>query len=280
MARRDLLNELERRALFGVPETREDLARHYMLSSRDLALVASKRGDTNRLGFAVQLALLRHPGFGFMIDGGAPAPLVAFMGEQIGAAASAFDGYAVRPATASVHAREAEGALGLRQPTNADLPLLIEAGARAAWSTDRGPPIVVGITDALRASCITLPSPSVIERAGIAGRARARQRTYDALLAAVSAESAAKLDALLIVDPHTGLSRLHGYARSPTHRPPTMYAACSTAWPGCATLGFPLLSPTRSTLTGCANSFAKGAPRLRNSSGATHRRDGARRSRR
>ena len=208
MARRDLLNELERRALFGVPETREDLARHYMLSSRDLALVASKRGDTNRLGFAVQLALLRHPGFGFTIDGGAPAPLVAFMGEQIGAAASAFDGYAVRPATASVHAREAEGALGLRQPTNADLPLLIEAAARAAWSTDRGPPIVVGITDALRASCITLPSPSVIERAGIAGRARARQRTYDALLAAVSGESAAKLDALLIVDSHTGLTPL------------------------------------------------------------------------
>ena len=39
--------------------------------------------------------------------------------------------------------------------------------------------------DALRASGITLPSPSVIERAGIGGRARARQRTYDALLARV-----------------------------------------------------------------------------------------------
>ena len=208
MARRDLLTDIERRALFGVPDAREDLARHYMLSSRDLAFVASKRGDTNRLGFAVQLALLRHPGFGFTLDGGASAPLVAFMGEQIGVAASAFDGYAVRQATASVHAREAEHALGLRQPTNADLPLLIEAGARAAWSTDRGAPIVVGITDALRALCITLPSLSVIERAGLAGRARARQRTYDALLAAVSAESAAKLDTLLIVDPQTGLTPL------------------------------------------------------------------------
>src|SRR3546814_14762161 len=104
------------------------------------------------------------------------------MGEQIGVAASAFGGYAARPATASVHAREAEATLGLRQPTNADLPLLIDAGAQAAWSTDRGVPIVAGITEALRASCITLPAPSVIERAGIAGRARARQRTYDPLL--------------------------------------------------------------------------------------------------
>ena len=208
MARRNLLNDTERRVLFGVPTAREDLARHYLLSSRDLALIAPKRGDTNRLGFAVQLAFLRHPGFGFTIEEGAPAHLVAFMGEQIEIAASAFDGYAERPATASVHAREAESALGLRQPTNADLPLLIEAGAQAAWSTDRGVPIVVGIVEALRASCITLPSPSVIERAGIAGRARARQRTYDALLAGVPADGLAKLDAVLIVDPKTGLTPL------------------------------------------------------------------------
>lgn len=72
MARRDLLTDAERRALFGVPETREDLARHYMLSPRDLVSVVAKRGDTNRLGFAVQFALLRHPGFGFTLEEGAP----------------------------------------------------------------------------------------------------------------------------------------------------------------------------------------------------------------
>ena len=69
-------------------------------------------------------------------------------------------------------------------------------------------PIVIGIVDALRASCITLPSPSVIERAGIAGRARARQRTYDALLAGVPADSLAKLDAVLAVDPQTRVTPL------------------------------------------------------------------------
>src|SRR3546814_17052309 len=68
--------------------------------------------------------------------------------------------------------------------------------------------MVAGITEALRASCITLPAPSVIERAGIAGRARARQRTYDALLAGVPVDSLAKLDAVLIVDPRTGLTPL------------------------------------------------------------------------
>ena len=208
MARRDLLTDSERHALFNVPAAREDLARHYMLSSRDLALIAQRRGDTNQVGFAVQLVLMRHPGFGFTLEVGAPRHLVAFIAEQIDVSASAFDTYAARPATASVHARQAGGALGLRGPTNADLPLLIEAGAKAAWSTDRGLPIVVGIMEALRASGITLPSPSVIEGAGIAGRARARQRTYDALLACVPVESLAKLDATLAVDPKTSLTPL------------------------------------------------------------------------
>lgn len=131
-----------------------------MLSSQDLALVATHRGDTNHIEFAVQLGLLRHPGFGFTLDTSAPVELVTFLGEQIGVPVAAFERYASRPATASVHAREAEIALGLRPPVNADLALLTDAVTKAAWSTDRGVPIVAGITDALRASCITLPSPS------------------------------------------------------------------------------------------------------------------------
>lgn len=175
MARRDLLTPDERQILFGVPVDRENLARHYMMSPKDLALVATRRGDTNQIGFAVQLGLLRHPGFGFSRDAGAPVELVAFMGEQISVRVTAFGRYASRPATASVHAREAEAALGLRPPVNADLPLLIEAATQAAWANDRGVPIVAGITDALRASCITLPSQSVLERALLAGQARARR---------------------------------------------------------------------------------------------------------
>jgi hypothetical protein len=44
-----------------------------------------------------------------------------------------------------------EIALGLRPPSNADLPFMIEAAAQSAWSTDRGQPIVAGVIDALRA---------------------------------------------------------------------------------------------------------------------------------
>src|SRR5215467_10335716 len=57
MARRPLLTDEERRLLFGVPSDPDALARHYTFTRSDQDLVAGRRGDTNRLGFAVQLAL-------------------------------------------------------------------------------------------------------------------------------------------------------------------------------------------------------------------------------
>jgi len=64
MSRRKLLTEDERAHLFGIPIDEAGLARHYTLSPDDLELLHAKRGARNILGAAVQLALLRHPGFG------------------------------------------------------------------------------------------------------------------------------------------------------------------------------------------------------------------------
>jgi hypothetical protein len=98
------------------------------------------------------------------------------------------------------HARVLATTLGLRPASAADLPFMIEAAAQSAWSTDRGQPIAAGVIAALRADKVILPAPATIERAAIAGRARARKRAADALLADVSEAQIANLDKLLIID--------------------------------------------------------------------------------
>jgi hypothetical protein len=60
-----------------------------------------------------------------------------------------------------------------------------------------------------------LPAPAVVERAAIAGRARARKRTADVLLAGVSGEQLAKLDRLLAVDPTPGATPLAWLRNTP-----------------------------------------------------------------
>ena len=62
MAHRQLLTDDERRALLGIPLDPDGLARRFTLSRADQNLVAERRREANRIGFAVQLALLRYPG--------------------------------------------------------------------------------------------------------------------------------------------------------------------------------------------------------------------------
>lgn len=198
MSRRDLLTDDERRALFGIPDDHDALVRLYTLSRADLELVRARRGDANRLGIAVHLAMLRHPGFSFAVETATPS-LVAFIAAQIEVPAAAFSGYGAREQTVSDHARVLMSIMGVRPSAETDFLPMIEAASAAAWSTDRGAPVASGIADALRADRVLLPTLGRLERAGIAGRARARLRTYTALLASASTDQLGKLDALLEV---------------------------------------------------------------------------------
>ena len=63
MPTRELLSDARRARLAAVPEMDgRELARHHTLSEADLTAISVRRGAANRLGFAVQLCLLRYPG--------------------------------------------------------------------------------------------------------------------------------------------------------------------------------------------------------------------------
>ncbi len=130
MTRRQLLTEDERRLLFGVPEGADALTRHYSFTRSDQELLAERRGNTNRLGFAVQLALLRHPGMALAHMEESVDALVAWLSERLEIPTTAFAEYASRAQTMTDHARILAAALGLRPATVADLPFMIEAAAK------------------------------------------------------------------------------------------------------------------------------------------------------
>jgi hypothetical protein len=62
MPRRSILSAAERESLLALPDTKDDLIRHYTFSETDLSIIRQRRGPANRLGFAVQLCYLRFPG--------------------------------------------------------------------------------------------------------------------------------------------------------------------------------------------------------------------------
>lgn len=137
MGRRELLTDEERRLLFGIPIDRDQLARLYTLSNSDRALIDARRRSSNRLGFAPQLALLRHPGIALQLSSAWPDELVAYLAGQLGLDASVVGDYARRGQTLTDHGRELAAALGLRPPVAADLAELVNAVLEAdAQSAD------------------------------------------------------------------------------------------------------------------------------------------------
>nr|WP_272481118.1 Tn3 family transposase [Pseudomonas avellanae] len=63
-----MLSASERDTLLALPDSQDDLIRYYTFNESDLSLIRQRRGDANRLGFAVQLCLLRYPGYALASD--------------------------------------------------------------------------------------------------------------------------------------------------------------------------------------------------------------------
>ena len=116
MARRPLLSGEERRLFFGVPADPDAVARQYTFTRSDQDRVAGRRGAANRLGFAVQLALLRHPGMGLAQMEEPIDALVEWLAARLGISATSFTDYASRPQTMTDHALMLAAMLGLRSP--------------------------------------------------------------------------------------------------------------------------------------------------------------------
>ena len=205
MPKRELLSEAERRHLLGIPVDRDGLVKLYTLDEKDIDLIRLRREDRNRLGLAVQLALMRHPGMtmgqAVQQSMGIPEELLSFIAGQLDLPAEAIGNYASREQTMTDHARELAAAFGLRNAVSSDIPFLIEAAASAAWASDKGLAIAAGMIKALRDAKILMPLVSTMERAGIAGRARARKRAMLALVADLTPDQLAKLDLLIVCDP-------------------------------------------------------------------------------
>src|SRR3954447_15681899 len=164
MSRRQLLTTDEHARLFGMPSGPEGLIRHCTLSPADLDWLAGRRGAANRLGAAVQLCLLRHPGFGLRAEENPPESLLAWLARQLDVPAAAWADYARRDQTRREHARALPLRLGLRPFTRADLPFALSLAEAAAWGEDRGEPIAAAIMAGLRQAGIIPPSPPAGQR--------------------------------------------------------------------------------------------------------------------
>ena len=59
------------------------MIRHYTFSEADLSIIRQRRGQANRLGFAVQLSYLRFPGIILGVDEPPFPPLLKLIADKL-----------------------------------------------------------------------------------------------------------------------------------------------------------------------------------------------------
>jgi len=103
MPRRPLLTSLEKEALITLPDNTHDLIKHYTFNEQDVAVIKQRRGNPNRLGFAVNLCYLRYPGIVLGIDATPPLPLLEIVARQLEIDPNEWNNYAKRGQTRRAH---------------------------------------------------------------------------------------------------------------------------------------------------------------------------------
>lgn len=138
MPRRLILSATERDTLLALPESQDDLIRYYTFNDSDLSLIRQRRGDANRLGFAVQLCLLRYPGYALGTDSELPEPVILWVAKQVQAEPASWAKYGERDVTRREHAQELRTYLQLAPFGLSDFRALVRELTELAQQTDKG----------------------------------------------------------------------------------------------------------------------------------------------
>ena len=197
MARRSILSAVERSNLLTIPTEQDDLIRHYSLNELDRSLIRQRRGDANRLGFAIQLCLLRYPGHGLSVNAVLPPEFVQWVSGQLHIDPVCLSQYAEREETRREHLIELCDYLTLTTFGLSHFRQTVHALAELAFQTDKNVVIAAQALDALRHWRVIIPSMDVIERVCTKAITSANRRIYEALTGSLSSIHRQRLDDLL-----------------------------------------------------------------------------------
>ena len=194
-----------------------ELERCFFLDDVDLALIGRRRGDHNRLGFAVQLGTVRFLGLFLSDPTAVPSGVVDYVAGQIGVAdPSCLKHYLDRRSTRFVHGAEIADWYGYRDFNVAEVEL---AGwiADRAWTTGDGPKALFeGAVVWRRDRRVLLPGRSRLARLVAQERERSTQRLFDVFASMVTPTQAVQLEALLEVPDGARVSVLERLRTGPT----------------------------------------------------------------
>lgn len=217
MARRRLLSDEAWHAVMALPSEERDLVRHCTLSAEDLDRLRGMRMAHNRLGHALLLCAVRHPGRALAPGERPPAAMVAWVARQLGVDAEMLTRWSNRAQTRREQIGDIMNTHGFMMFGRDEAEAMTRWLAPAAQIERRPQRLIEILLAELRRGRILLPQPRVIELVVHRARAAAARVTWRALAGDLAVAQIEALETLLGAAPgQEGLSRLAWLRQFPT----------------------------------------------------------------
>jgi len=198
MPRRSILSSTERDSLLALPDSKDELIRHYTFNENDLSMIRQHRGSANRLGFAVQLCYMRYPGVTLAGEVEPFRPLLHMVANQLKVPHDSWAEYGQRAETRREHLLELQSLFGFQPFTTMNhYRSAVHSLKELAWQTGKGVVLAVSLVENLRQKSILLPTLDVIERICAEAITQANRRIYAALTDRLTVTHRQRLDDLL-----------------------------------------------------------------------------------
>jgi TnpA family transposase len=216
MPRRSILSEPEKESILTIPETKDELIQLYTFNELDLSIIKQRRGEENRLGFAVQLCYMRYPGIMFGMNDVPNQSLLKLVANQLGSNPDIWSAYGTRDKTRREHLVELQKTFSFQAFATSNYRPCVEKLEKMARDTDKGIILAAQLVEYLRSQNILLPSLNVIEQICAEAITLANRAIYADLTNGLTTEHKYKLDALLQIKDGTKLSLLSWLRQSPS----------------------------------------------------------------
>ncbi|WP_264806715.1 Tn3 family transposase [Cytobacillus sp. NCCP-133] len=196
---KELLTADQRAEFVKIPAdmTERELETYYTFSQFDLEIIKRHRRDHNRLGFAVQLCVLRYPGWSLSDVEPIPDYVIQYIARQIDANPDSFSLYAKRDPTKHEHMEEIRQVYGYQNFSASKYREVAQYLLSHALQNGNSMYLLRTAQEALRNRKTILPGMTTIERMVWETRRRAEERIFKTLTSSLAHWQKQKLDALI-----------------------------------------------------------------------------------
>ncbi|WP_223070438.1 Tn3 family transposase [Paenibacillus caui] len=200
---RELLTPDERMQYTQIPHDlgEWELGTYFTFTQHDLEIIQQRRRDYNRIGFAVQLCVLRYLGWTLSDVKDVLVQVLRYIAKQIHADVESFASYGDREATKYEHLDEIRKEYGYRTFTLSEYRSLCKHLFSHAMANGNPLHLIQLALEDLRKRKIILPSMATIERAVWETRKRTEEKIFKLLSSSLTELQIAKLDRVLTTMP-------------------------------------------------------------------------------